>query len=116
MSRNIEFSDGPQEAKALANANKMLGNSANKLLYILVTEDPSNKTQVRYFATAKVDKLATYVDLVGYEVTNAQSNKLKTWDDVTELAKKGKLEILNISFPWQRVINIRNVSYKIKSV
>lgn len=115
MSKNIEFSDGPQEAKALANANKNLVNSTNKLLYILVVEDPSQKTNVRYFATTKIDKLATGVDVIGYDFTNAQSNKLKTWDDALGLATKEESEILSIFFPWHRIINIRNVSYKQKS-
>ncbi len=108
----VKWDDGPQEAKALEKANKLLGNSTNKLLYIVVTEDPSIEAKIRYFATTKVDKNAYTVDLVGLEVTNAQNNKLETWDDAIELAKEGKLEMQSIAFPWHRIISIKNVSYK----
>lgn len=113
--KNNQLADLPLEAKALENANKTIGNSTNKLLYILVVEDPTVKQNCRIFATSKVDKMAAFADIIGYEITNAQSNKLKTWDDVIELANDGNIELINISFPWHRVINIRNVTYKSKS-
>lgn len=113
--KNNQLGDLPQQALALEKANRNIASSTNKMLYILVVEDPSLKAKTRYFATQKVDKTAGFADIVGYEVTNAQSSKLKTWDDATTLAETQELEIFNISFPWHRVISIRNVSYKLKS-
>ena len=115
--RNNQLADLPQQADALEKANRSMGNSTNKLLYILVVEDPTLKEKCRLFATTKVDKMTAFAEVIGYEITNAQSNKLKTWDDVVELVntKNGSIELVNISFPWHRVISIRNVTYKSKS-
>lgn len=114
--KNNNIQDLPLEAKALENANKSINSSTNKPLYILMVEDPALKVKYRYFATPKIDKMAGIVDIVGYEIeTNAQINKIKTWDDAVELASKEKFNIVNMTFPWHRVISIRNVSYKSKS-
>ena len=113
--KNTQLVDLPQQANALEKANRNISSSANKMLYILVVEDPSLKAKTRYFATQKVDKMASFADIIGYEVTDAQSSKMKTWDDATALAEKQEKEIVSISFPWHRVISIRNVSYKSKS-
>jgi len=102
-----------QDASAIQKADSLTANSANKLLYIVVTEDPTSKDEVKYFATSKVDKLTNFAEVIGYEVTSVQMKQIKTWNDVTELANKSKsMEIVNMTFPWHRVISIRNVSYK----
>ena len=113
--KNTDFGEVPQEAKTIEKVNRIIGNSTNKLLYIVVTEDLSSDQGIRYFATSKIDKTPVCLDVVGYEVTNAQSSQLKTWDDAVELATQEKIENISISFPWHRVISIRNVSYKTKS-
>ena len=110
-----QLSDEPIQAKALENVNRALGNSTNKLLYMLVVEDPTTKTNSRIFITSKVDRMAAFADVIGYEITSIQSSKLKTWDDAVELANKERLEVISIAFPWHRVISIRNVSYKTKN-
>lgn len=107
--------DGIQEAKAIEKINKIIGNSTNKLLYIVVIEDLSSDQGIRFIATSKVDKNPVCLDVIGYEVTNAQTDKLKTWDDAVELATNEKMEIISVTFPWHRIISIRNVSYKTKS-
>jgi hypothetical protein len=115
VNKTIDFSDGPQEAKALEKVNKIIGSSTNKLLYIVVTEDISYDAGFRYFATSKIDKVQTCLDIIGYEITNAQSSILKTWDDALELAVQENIDHISISFPWHRIISIKNVSYKGKS-
>ena len=104
-----------QESGALRRVNSELANSTTKLLYTIVVEDPTAKTECRLFATSKVDKSATFCEVIGYEITGAQSSKLKTWNDVIELATKSQLDLVNMTFPWHRVINIKNVSYKAKA-
>lgn len=114
-SKNTQLVELPQQANALEKANRNISSSTNKMLYILVVEDPTAKEKYRLFATTKIDKMAGFSDVIGYEITNAQSSKLKTWDDATALAEKQELEVVSFSFPWHRVISIRNVSYKSKS-
>lgn len=85
----------------------------NKALYIIMVEDPSSKPKFRAYGTAKPDKTQGYVEMTGYDITNAQIDQLRTYEDVIQLG----LEAINIAFPWNRVISVRNVSfgYKIKS-
>lgn len=104
-----------QDSNILKNIDRNMNNSTNKLLYLLVVEDPSVKTKTRIFATGKLDKNAAFVDMFGYEITNVHSTQLKTWNDAVELANKESIELVNMSFPWQRVLSIRNVNYKQKS-
>ncbi len=90
-------------------------NSTNKALYIVVVEDPTIKAKKRVFAAQKVVHNTPTLEVFGYEITDAQTSQLKSFNDASNLAKEGQLEILNVSFPWCRVISITNVSYKLKS-
>lgn len=104
------------EAGAINRADAAINGVANKLLYTVVMEDPTVKDGVRNYVTSKVDKAGAFAEIIGYEVTSAQITKLKTWNDVTELANKSKnMELISMTFPWHRVISIRNVSYKAKA-
>lgn len=116
MSGNRDVVIKPLEASSLEKAAK-LANSSNKLLYIVVIEDPTVKTKgLRFYATPKVDKAAAFIELIGFEVTDTQVKQLKSWNDASELAEQGNLEVTHLCVPWQRVVSIKNANYRVKSV
>jgi hypothetical protein len=115
--------NAPVEEEPQKTNNSPLGTplTGTKALYIVVVEDPSSKPKFRVYGTAKPDKTPGYLEIsTGYDLTKltkAQLEQLRTYEDVIELGKEGKVELVNITFPWQRIISIKNVSfgYKAKS-
>lgn len=89
-----------------------------KVLYIVVTEDPTVKSKARYFVAAqKVVVTPTFLELFGYEVKEqlaAQIKSIQTFEDALGLAKKEGSEIENVKLPWHRVIRINEYKLLLK--
>lgn len=103
---------------SIQQANKLSqkpANHATNLIYLVSVEDPSDKAKSRNFLANKVDKVSYGVELKGFEINNKkQLSNLKTFEDAIELAKKESIEMIDLMIPWQRVISIKNMSYKTK--
>ncbi len=86
-----------------------------KALYIVTAEDPLSTPKIRVYGTTKFDKAPGYVEISsGYNLSNltqAQLEQLKTYEDAVELSKQGGLELVNIIIPWNRIFSIKNVSF-----
>lgn len=85
--------------------------SGNKTLYLLTVEDLTGRVKRRVFVSKYLDKTGIGVDFVGYEIAS-KTVMVKTEDDAIDLANKGNRELLSLLFPWNRVISIRNTSFK----
>lgn len=85
--------------------------SGNKTLYLVTVEDPNSKPKKRVFVTRYLDKGPLGVDLVGYEIDN-KTIMVKTEQDAIDLANKGNRDLISVLFPWNRVVSIRNTSFK----
>lgn len=107
--------------------NRFLGNSTNtKELYIVVTDEPAalvSKTgksakavnQTVYLAI-RADETNATVKLSGYDVTHnsdiiAQLKDAKTYNEALDYAKKEELEFQVLTFPWQRIIRIKQLKF-----
>jgi len=100
---------------------RIASNSANKVVYIVETEDPFLPKEPRIFLALKIIESAVTLDIVGYDISKnntkeTQKNKQQlTYQQALEQVEKGIVEVINIKFPWTRVISVRNVNYKHKS-
>ncbi len=116
MENDIQLASAERDAFA-----RIALNSANKVVYIVEVEDPFLSKEPRVFLALKMTESANYLDLVGYDISKnnikeTQNSKQKlTYQQALEQVEKGTVEVINIRFPWTRVISVRNVNYKHKS-
>ena len=82
--------------------------SKNKPIYIVVVEDPENKSKITYYLTQSLDKNPADIDLKGFPVTKAEANKQVKNPNIEKDAK----DLINVIIPWHRVIKILNITYK----
>lgn len=100
--------------------NKILSNSANKELYIVMMEDPTIKAKYRIYLAQRVDEKPATVNMVGWEITtinseiNAQLKEIKNYVDAVELAKKNGEELENLTIPWQKILRIKTLKFSVK--
>lgn len=93
-----------------------IGNSINSLIYLIVISDPSLKTKIRKFISSKIDKLNYTLEFRGYDITNLDSNlKISNFEELLKITKDAQIPIEEIYVPWQSVILVKNVSYKLKN-
>ncbi len=82
---------------------------ATKPIYIVLTEDRTFKEGICYYKAENIDRQVSHVNIRGSVITEAQFKSLgKNLN-----AKIAKTELVNIEVPWQRVIRIENLTYKI---
>lgn len=108
-----------QEANAREQADQRIReNSANSLLYIVTVADPTLAAKKRKFFALKLrDQSAIYLEVIGIEIElDTQLDAVKSYSDVLALAQLEDTAVLSIRFPWSRVINIENKTYKHKKV
>ncbi|HUS88850.1 MAG TPA: hypothetical protein VMW91_05685 [Desulfosporosinus sp.] len=105
-----------QRATASSDANQRLLQKeyGNKPLYILKVEDPTVEAKFRVFAVLKVIREdAATLDIVGFETSLTNAKKLTTQIAALEQVEKNtKIKIVNIRFPWTKVLELENKSYK----
>lgn len=91
----------------MSEIQKIAEKSATKPVYIMIVENPVNRT----FNCYKVDHLDTsnssFVIFKGFEISKSQSDKLKN-NINTKIAFT---EPVNMYFPWHRVVSIDNLTY-----
>lgn len=87
----------------------------NKTVYILLVEDPSKREKFRAFVGVDVISGSETFDLKGYEIKWSNRDKITGFDDAIKYANefnKGPEDIVDIKYPWHRVISVRNVTYR----
>jgi len=88
-----------------------LGGSTNKIVYLVRVEEPIGKTKSRAFLTSKIIKGDVFLEFTGHEIKVTNIDKIKTYDDAIKIANEDKFPLVNIIYPWRRIINVKNVSY-----
>lgn len=103
----------------------------NKELYIVVTEEsgytlnvtgksakstPSSK--LRIYLAVRADETQATIKISGYDVTanselDAQLKEVKTYNDALDIAKNGNLELEILTFPWHRIVRIKQLRYNL---
>jgi hypothetical protein len=108
--------------------NRFSGNSTNtKELYIVVTDEPGvmkvakstktlTPTKETIYLAVRADETNATVKMSGYNVTHnseliAQLKNAKTYNDAIDIAKNENLEFQVLTFPWQRIIRIKQLKY-----
>lgn len=108
--------------------NRFSGNSTNtKELYIVVTDEPGvtkvakstktlTPTKETIYLAVRADETNATVKMSGYNVTHnseliAQLKNAKTYNDAIDIAKNQNLEFQVLTFPWQRIIRIKQLKY-----
>jgi len=99
-------------AKALAESRLLGKDSTNKPLYIVRAQDITLKAKYRVYAVLKIREDAIGADIVGFELSLDNANKLTTISEALELVNKKSLRIVNKKIPWTKVLDIENRSFK----
>lgn len=84
--------------------------SRNKPVYIVVATDPTAKDKIRYYKSSKVLMMDSHLRLMGWELKKAQADKISKNPNAEVKADKE----VHVELPWQKIIRIINISYKIK--
>lgn len=78
----------------------------NKPVYLVVVEQGLRTKELTHFVTSKVDKQAQFVEFIGVQFSP------KNADEAAQALETGRKQ--QTCFPWHRVHEIRNLSYKTK--
>lgn len=86
--------------------------NAAKVIYIIMVEDPSVKNGIDSFLCSKKNlrQGAEVIEITGVPFNNSAKNKNITTVQAEKLFEDAAG--VNIIVPWQRVISIKNLSYK----
>lgn len=92
--------------------NLPIGISTNKSLYLVVVEDQTTKDKKRAFISSGApDFVPPGIKIQGFEISYTNRENIRTHADVHQYIMGDLLEIM---YPLNRVINVRNISYKTK--
>ena len=95
------------------NVERLYSRSGNKTLYLIAVEDPFVTSGKRLFVSKYAAELNFGVQMVvGYEIDYRTKN-VESEEQALLLVNKGTREIFSITFPWNKVVSFRNVTYKI---
>lgn len=101
-----------QSADALSQANaRNKKNSSNSPLYIIKAEGPNSKL-IHYLVLKLREDNPILCDIIGFEVTKPQINKLKTSNEALKYVKENNFIKINIRIPWTKIYSIENISIK----
>lgn len=81
----------------------------NKRAYLVTTEDPSNKSGIRYYLCFRKDDYNSYANLEGLEITFKTAEELNKSEVSTILTQYKDSKTENFIFPWTRIINIKTL-------
>jgi len=84
------------------------GYSTNKPVYLVLVQGYEEHA----FVTSKLELSDTYVRITGHTIPYNSIREIKTLEDAEKHAERE--EILDIMYPWHRVVSIRNITYKSK--
>lgn len=85
------------------------GNTSNKPVYLVIVLSDLKEGR-RAFVSSKLTRGGEILKLTGHEIKTSDIKKTNNVKDAQQLAIRG--QILDIEFPWQRILSIRNLSYK----
>lgn len=107
----VDVKQGPKKSFLNEDDSKLLpGFSGNKSIYLVLVEDTSVTAKKRAFVSLRVDHESGGIKFNGYEVKYGSRNKIKTHNNAHDNAID-KDDHIEIYYPGQRVISVRNVSY-----
>lgn len=89
---------------------KVVNRSANKPIYLLVVEDPTEKENVAFYMYKDFVEGSSILEFRGFKLTKTQAGQLVKNPYATVSAKA---ESVNRKIPWHRVIRIENTTYQI---
>lgn len=106
-----------QVADALSKIhNKMGAKDTNKIVYKIRVEDPTSRPKSREFLAYNMLENPYYLEIRGVDLTQSLQThnnlEINSYRDIIDLKEKGLVEIINIRFPWTRIVNIQNMSFK----
>lgn len=97
---------------------QILSKSANKEVFIIVIEDPTNKPVYRTYVAPKLTTTSDVVKFMGYEVTKQYSKlliELKntniSYSDAIEIAKKFSQDLESLDIPWHKIIRVKTIKF-----
>jgi hypothetical protein len=93
-----------------------LNKTANKIVYLLKIEDHIGKAKYRHFVTSKMQQFPHGVEIIGYEISSSSVAKVESHTTAVEAVNESKEQkLVQMTFPWDRIVYINNVSYRIKN-
>lgn len=83
--------------------------TAAKVIYIVLVEDPSSKSGTASYVCLKngLREGANRIEITGASISSAQKSKITTKTAETLLGKTTS----NVIIPWSRVVSIKNLTY-----
>jgi hypothetical protein len=81
------------------------GGSVHKFVYLVRTEEG-------YFITSEVHKGGACIEFIGYEIEPLDTIEIKNYDDAIKKINKRDTQLSSMTYPWNRVISIKHVTYK----
>ena len=75
-------------------------------VYLLTVEHISGV--IEHYLCSKIDKHESFVDMIGVQHTNVIP------DTATPHSLLVKEKLVEMSFPWSKIVSIRNLTYKAK--
>lgn len=95
------------------NANKLSERSVRVVpVYLVVSEDPSNKSGITKFLSVKLDEMQHAVRIVGFEINKEVKDICANYQEV--LNSTDKKIYKELMLPWQRIVRIENLIFKSK--
>lgn len=89
---------------------ELYGGSVNKITYLITIGDYSKD---EFFVSAKVaDGGSQVLEIIGYQITEENAKQIRSHSDAVKMVNKEQSDLVNIKFPWHRVKNIKNVTFK----
>ena len=100
--------------------NSLSGKSKIKIVYLVLVEDVTKKEKCRAFVGEhESDANVSLLIIRGYEIKWSNKEKITNYEDALKYVNefnKSPEDIIEIKYPWHRVISIINVSYKRKDL
>lgn len=90
---------------------KVVDRSANKPIYLIVAEDPTEKDGYAYYRCKDLNEGGAILELRGFQLSKAQADKLIKDPHATTSAKT-EPQAVNRKIPWHRIIRIDNTTYQ----
>ncbi len=90
---------------------KVVDRSANKPIYLVVAEDPTEKDGYAYYKCKDLNEGGSILELRGFQLSKTQAGQLIKDPHATISAKTEPIAV-NRKIPWHRIIRIENTTYQ----
>lgn len=101
------------------------GRSSNKIVYLVRADDKISSGFIRHYLVSELTTGGAVLEFVGFDVTEVFARyhdegndpedikeKLRDIDGVLDLINKNRLKVSSMMYPWNRVISIENLFYR----